>query len=82
MGSQMINAQTDEIAITKNVFEGLNAIIAALDLAGDNVVLCPDLEHPNNVYPGCICGSDWVWKYARSRQQRTYADRRHDCGNG
>ena len=48
----MINAQTDEIAITKNVSEGLNAIIAALDLkAGDNVVLCPDLEHPNNVYP-------------------------------
>ncbi|MDP7391328.1 MAG: aminotransferase class V-fold PLP-dependent enzyme [Alphaproteobacteria bacterium] len=50
--AQMINAQTDEIAITKNVSEGLNAIIAALDLkAGDNVVLCPDLEHPNNVYP-------------------------------
>ncbi|MEC7649909.1 MAG: aminotransferase class V-fold PLP-dependent enzyme, partial [Pseudomonadota bacterium] len=38
--AQMINAQTDEIAITKNVSEGLNAIIAALDLkAGDNVVL-------------------------------------------
>ena len=28
--AQMINAQTDEIAITKNVSEGLNAIIAAL----------------------------------------------------
>lgn len=50
--AQMIHADTDEIAITKNVSEGLNAIIAALDLTpGDNVVLCADLEHPNNVYP-------------------------------
>ena len=50
--AQMINASMDEIAITKNVSEGLNAIVAALNLkAGDNVVLCPDLEHPNNVYP-------------------------------
>ena len=50
--AQMIHADADEVAITKNVSEGLNAIIAALDLkAGDNVLLCPDLEHPNNVYP-------------------------------
>ena len=50
--AQMIHADADEVAITKNVSEGLNAIIAALDLKpGDNVVLCPDLEHPNNVYP-------------------------------
>ena len=50
--AQMIHADADEVAITKNVSEGLNAIISALDLkAGDNVVLCPDLEHPNNVYP-------------------------------
>jgi len=50
--ARMINAQADDIAITKNVSEGLNAIVAALDLkAGDNVVLCADLEHPNNVYP-------------------------------
>ena len=51
--ARMINADgPDDIAITKNVSEGLNAIIAALDLkSGDNVILCPDLEHPNNVYP-------------------------------
>lgn len=50
--ARMIHAHSDEVAITKNVSEGLNAIIAALDLkSGDNVVLCPDLEHPNNVYP-------------------------------
>ena len=50
--AEMINANMGEVAITKNVSEGLNAIVAALGLkAGDNVVLCPDLEHPNNVYP-------------------------------
>lgn len=50
--ARMINAGPDEIAMTKNVSEGLNAIAAALDLkAGDNVLLCPGLEHPNNVYP-------------------------------
>jgi cysteine desulfurase/selenocysteine lyase len=50
--ARMIHAKDDEIAITKNVSEGLNTIIAALDLkAGENVVLCSDLEHPNNVYP-------------------------------
>ncbi len=50
--ARMIHADTEEIAITKNVSEGLNAVVAALDLrAGDNVVLCAELEHPNNVYP-------------------------------
>jgi cysteine desulfurase / selenocysteine lyase len=48
----LINAENHDIAITKNVSEGLNAMIAAMDWrAGDNVVLCLDLEHPNNVYP-------------------------------
>ena len=42
----------DDIAITKNVSEGLNIIATAFPWeAGDNVVLCLDLEHPNNVYP-------------------------------
>ena len=48
----LINAEPDEIAITKNVSEGLNAIIASYDWQrGDNAVICPDLEHPNNVFP-------------------------------
>ncbi|MDA0662607.1 MAG: aminotransferase class V-fold PLP-dependent enzyme [Proteobacteria bacterium] len=48
----LINADPDEIAITKNVSEGLNAIIASYDWQrGDNAVICPDLEHPNNVFP-------------------------------
>jgi cysteine desulfurase/selenocysteine lyase len=50
--ADLINADTDDIAITKNISEGLNIIATALPWeAGDNVVLCLDLEHPNNVYP-------------------------------
>lgn len=44
-------AATD-IAIVKNVSEGINAIASALPWqAGDNVVVCASLEHPNNVLP-------------------------------
>ena len=47
----LIGADPDEIAITKNVSEGLNLFAASLPWeAGDNVVLCPQLEHPNNIY--------------------------------
>ena len=47
----LIGASSDEIAITKNVSEGLNLFAASLPWeAGDNVVLCPQLEHPNNIY--------------------------------
>ena len=47
----MIGAEADEIAITKNVSEGLNLFAASLGWeAGDNVVFCPQLEHPNNVF--------------------------------
>ena len=46
-----INAAPDEIAFTKNVTEGIAAIAAAIDWrAGDNVVICPEVEHPANVY--------------------------------
>jgi len=48
----LINAEADEIALTKNVSEGLSVLAAALPWqAGDNVVVCLDLEHPNNMYP-------------------------------
>lgn len=47
----MIGADADEIGITKNVSEGLNLFAASLEWsAGDNVVVCPELEHPNNIY--------------------------------
>jgi len=47
----MVGAHADEIGITKNVSEGLNLFAASLPWeAGDNVVVCPELEHPNNIY--------------------------------
>jgi len=50
--ARLINAAPEEIAFTKNVSEGLNMIIASFDWKpGDNAVVCPDLEHPNNVFP-------------------------------
>lgn len=50
--AQLINAEPDEIAFAKNISEGLNMVATAFDWKrGDNVVLCPELEHPNNIYP-------------------------------
>jgi cysteine desulfurase/selenocysteine lyase len=49
--ARLINAGADEIAVTKNVSEGLNLIANAIDWqAGDNVVLTSDVEHANNIY--------------------------------
>ena len=50
--AELINADPDEVTYAKNISEGLNIVATGLDWrAGDNVVLCPELEHPNNVYP-------------------------------
>ncbi|NNM06619.1 MAG: aminotransferase class V-fold PLP-dependent enzyme [Gemmatimonadetes bacterium] len=47
----LIGADPVEVAITKNVSEGLNIFASGLDWRpGDNVVFCPELEHPNNVF--------------------------------
>ena len=49
--ASLIGAAPEEVAITKNVSDGLNLFGASLPWrAGDNVVLCPTLEHPNNIY--------------------------------
>ena len=49
--ARMVGAEADEIAITKNVSEGLNVFTASLPWErGDNVVFCPELEHPNNIF--------------------------------
>ncbi|MGD2067940.1 MAG: aminotransferase class V-fold PLP-dependent enzyme [Gemmatimonadota bacterium] len=49
--ARLLGAEPDEIAITKNVSEGLNLFAASLPWReGDNVVFCPELEHPNNVF--------------------------------
>lgn len=48
----LVRCDSDEVAYTKNVSEGLNMVAAAMDWRdGDNVVVCLDMEHPNNVYP-------------------------------
>lgn len=48
----MIRAAPDEVAITKNISEGLNIVGASFPWKrGDAVVVCTDREHPNNVYP-------------------------------
>ena len=50
--AKLVNAEPDEIAFTKNTSDGLSTIAASLPWeAGDNIVYCPELEHPNNVYP-------------------------------
>jgi len=49
--ARLVNASADEIAITKNISEGLNIVANGLDWRpGDNVVLCEALEHANNIY--------------------------------
>ena len=47
-----IGAHPDEVAWTRNVTDGINLFLGALDWRdGDEVVYCPDLEHPANVLP-------------------------------
>ncbi len=49
--AQLINASPEEVTYTKNISEGLNMVATGIQWkAGDNVVLCPEMEHPNNVY--------------------------------
>ena len=49
--ANLLGAHADEVAITKNVSEALNLLASSLPWkAGDNVVFCPELEHPNNVF--------------------------------
>ncbi|ESW94355.1 hypothetical protein X769_33115 [Mesorhizobium sp. LSJC268A00] len=50
--AQLIGADQDEIAITKNASESINIIANAINWRpGDSVVLCPQLEHANNILP-------------------------------
>ncbi len=46
-----IGASPTEVAFMKNTSDGLNTLAHGLDLrAGDNVIVCPEIEHANNVY--------------------------------
>ncbi len=49
--ADLVGAKSNEITYTKNTSEGLNIIANAFPWRkGDNVVLCQDIEHPNNIY--------------------------------
>ena len=49
--ARLVGATPAEIAIVKNVSEGANAIAASLLWrAGDNAVICADVDHPNCIY--------------------------------
>jgi selenocysteine lyase/cysteine desulfurase len=62
--AQLIHADADEITYTKNISDGLNMVAAGLEWRpGDNVILCGELEHPNNVYP-------WLNQRARGLEVR------------
>lgn len=50
--ARLVGGEADEVTYTKNVSEGLNMVAASMDWRpGDDVVVCLDMEHPNNVYP-------------------------------
>ncbi len=50
--ARWIGAEPDEVAWTRNVTDGMNLFLGSLDWRpGDEVVYCPDLEHPANVLP-------------------------------
>lgn len=50
--ARLIGASPTEVAYTKSTAEGVNAFAHGLAWQrGDNVVIAPDIEHPNNVYP-------------------------------
>jgi selenocysteine lyase/cysteine desulfurase len=52
----LIGARPEELAFTKNASEGLNIVGAGLRLGrGDQIVVAPAAEHPNNVFP-------WLWQ--------------------
>jgi selenocysteine lyase/cysteine desulfurase len=49
--ARMIGAHPDEIAITKNISDGVNMVAASMDWrAGDEVFACTGIEHPSNTY--------------------------------
>ena len=49
--ARLLHARETEIACMKNVSDGLNAIATALPWErGDNLVFCPDFDHPNATF--------------------------------
>lgn len=69
--ARLVGARPAEIAFTKNTAEGINIVAASFSWqAGDNVVVCPEVEHPNNIYA-------WLNLRRRGVEVRTVAARAH-----
>lgn len=67
--AKLVKASPAEIAFTKNTAEGINIVAASFPWqAGDNVVVCPEVEHPNNIYA-------WLNLQRRGVEVRTVAAR-------
>ena len=50
--AKLMRLSTEEVAVTRNVSDGINSVIWAYPWAEeDNAVLTLDIEHPNNAYP-------------------------------
>ncbi len=50
--ASLVNADPGDVALVKNVSDGINAVATALSWkAGHNVVLCGEVEHPSNIFP-------------------------------
>jgi cysteine desulfurase/selenocysteine lyase len=50
--ARLINVDASTIAAVRNVSDGVNTVAWAMPMSeNDNVVLCMDSEHPNNIYP-------------------------------
>jgi len=50
--ASLVNANPSDVALVKNVSDGINAVATALPWkAGQNVVLCREVEHPSNIFP-------------------------------
>lgn len=50
--ARLAGASPEEIAFTKSTSDSISLISQSLELtAGDNVIICPQIEHANNVYP-------------------------------
>ncbi|MCK6454206.1 MAG: aminotransferase class V-fold PLP-dependent enzyme [Alphaproteobacteria bacterium] len=69
--ARLIGARPAEVAFTKNTAEGINIVAASFPWQpGDNVVVCPEVEHPNNIYA-------WLNLKRRGVEVRTVEARNH-----
>lgn len=50
--ARLMKVDPSTVAATRNVSDGVNIVAWAMPMdARDNIVICTDAEHPNNIYP-------------------------------